>query len=734
MSGLARKGRTNIRRGGSPDLAIVFSHYKGVMPMKNIKQGMHTGAGQRRSSIKTRRLMLIVIDLAMCSAVGLVSSLLYNQSETLGNRMLSLGVLLACILAFRFAFSVYRQVWRYATSLEYMNVVWADMAAAVVYLAVSRLFLRTDMRIMFWQALSVLSVGCLATLSARFIYQNIHRAVKNHQSESGAIQRFGIKRIAGWALKFPVFIIKQTAKQHAGLNPPVVPVVKASDSSLPQNRINVAIVGAGICGVMLARELLFSKTSHYQPYCFIDIDSQKIGNVIAGIRVYPENGIIKRLQKIPVQEIIIALPDLSGDDKQRLFDFYGHSNCKVKLYDFPFGSGGNKISKRILREFSIEDLLSRNVVSFDESEVADTYRGKTILITGGGGSIGSELCRQLAKLKPDELVIFDIYENSAYAIEQELVSGYGSSIKTSVEIGSVRDTERLDEIFKTHRPQIVFHAAAHKHVPLMEHSCGEAIKNNVFGTLNTVNIAERYGVERFLLVSTDKAVNPTNVMGASKRLCEMIIQSKKNSRTLFMAVRFGNVLGSNGSVVPLFKKQIASGGPITLTDKRIIRYFMTIPEAAQLLLQACTMAASGEIYVLNMGRPVKILNLAEKMIRMSGLTPYIDVDIHEIGLRPGEKIYEELLTKSDQLIETRNGRIFIEREEAMDEKQLQQKLDLLRDCLSCHTQAAVLDAMRQTVPTYQSAEKANRDYGCEEDRVPYGIPLANTARSYSSTN
>ena len=734
MSGLTRKGRTNIRRYSPSGLAIVLSDYKGVIPMKNIKQGMHVGAGIWRSSIKTRRLILILIDLAMCSAVGLVSSLMYNQSETLGNRMLGLGVLLTCILAFRFAFGVYRQVWRYATSLEYMNVVWADMAAGIVYLAVSRLFLRGHMQIMFWQALSVLSVGCLATLSARFVYQNIHRAAKNHHSESGTKQRFGIKRIVEWARKLPVFIVKQNAKPHAGLKPSAGPAVQKSEPLPPQNKINVAIVGAGICGVMLARELLFSKTSHYQPYCFIDIDSQKIGNVIAGVRVYPENGIIKRLQKIPVQEIIIALPDLSGDDKQRLFDFYGHSNCKVKLYDFPFGSSGSKVSKRILREFSIEDLLSRKVVSFDESEVVDTFCNKTILITGGGGSIGSELCRQLAKLRPDELVIFDIYENSVYAIEQELVSGYGSSIKISVEIGSVRDTERLDEVFKAHRPQIVFHAAAHKHVPLMEHSCGEAIKNNVFGTLNTVNMAERYGVERFLLVSTDKAVNPTNVMGASKRLCEMIIQSKKNSRTLFMAVRFGNVLGSNGSVVPLFKKQIASGGSITLTDKRIIRYFMTIPEAAQLLLQACAMAASGEIYVLNMGRPVKILNLAEKMIRMSGLTPYIDVDIHEIGLRPGEKIYEELLMKSDKLIETRNGMIFIEREEAMDEAQLQQKLDLLQYSLSCHTQEAVMDAMRQTVPTYQSAEKANRDHGCEEDRVQYEVPFANTVHSYSSTN
>ncbi|MDD2302477.1 MAG: polysaccharide biosynthesis protein, partial [Eubacteriales bacterium] len=345
---------------------------------------------------------------------------------------------------------------------------------------------------------------------------------------------------------------------------------------------------------------------------------------------------------------------------------------------------------------------------------------KTILVTGGGGSIGSELCRQLAKLEPARLVVFDIYENNAYDIEQELIRKYGDRLNLSIEIGSVRDEERLREVFETYHPQIVFHAAAHKHVPLMEHSCGEAIKNNVFGTLNIANIAEEYGVERFLLVSTDKAVNPTNVMGASKRLCEMIIQSKKDSRTNFVAVRFGNVLGSNGSVIPLFKKQIASGGPITLTDKRIIRYFMTIPEAAQLLLQTCAMASPGEIYVLDMGMPVKILELAENMIRLSGLTPYVDIDIQEIGLRPGEKLYEELLMKTEELDKTDNKMIFIERDQALTEEQLQEKLEVLKRSLTCQRQQAVIEAMRQTVPTYHCAEDVNQEAEQAEEMMACG--------------
>ena len=331
-----------------------------------------------------------------------------------------------------------------------------------------------------------------------------------------------------------------------------------------------------------------------------------------------------------------------------------------------------------------------------------------MLVTGGGGSIGSELCRQIAALHPKKLAILDIYENNAYDVQQELIRKYGEKLNLEVIIASVRDVDRLDHIFRDLRPNIVFHAAAHKHVPLMEHSGVEALKNNVLGTYNVAEMAEKYGVEKFLLISTDKAVNPTNVMGASKRLCEMVIQCREGSKTEFTAVRFGNVLGSNGSVIPLFKRQIEAGGPVTLTDKRIIRYFMTIPEAVQLVMVTCAMAHNGELYVLDMGKPVKILDLAENMIRLSGFTPYKDIDIVEIGLRPGEKLYEELLMKTEELDKTDNDMIFIERDKKLSRQEVEEKLALVRAAIETEEQSAVLDVIRKTVPTFRDPEEVNR--------------------------
>lgn len=670
--------------------------------------------------MQIRKLILLMNDIALCFIIGLIFLLLRDQGVyTLNNRVLALAALMSCIFITRWIFKVYFQVWRYATAHEYLSVVWADVVGGVVYLLCSRLFLQQNLQIMFWQALSIVAVNCLVTLSSRFAYQCYHNAIKDsHDTESTARGRFRRLRYAVRTCLFPgsaSFSKTVVSDGQPAYGSVAIDTVENGNGTLgnnsldtdSHNKINVAIVGAGSVGVLLARELRLNRNAHYHPFCFVDTDSQKVGNIIAGIRVYPEQGIIERLKSLPIQEVIIALPNLDGDEKQRLYKFYRQSDCKVKLYDFSFGKEEAGNGRRVLREFSIEDLLSRDVIRFDENEMTPAYQGKTVLVTGGGGSIGSELCRQLAKLRPARLVIFDIYENNAYEIEQELISKYGDRLHLSVEIGSVRDEGRLREVFEAYHPQIVFHAAAHKHVPLMEHSCGEAIKNNVFGTLNTANIAEEFGVERFLLVSTDKAVNPTNVMGASKRLCEMIIQSRKASRTNFVAVRFGNVLGSNGSVIPLFKKQIASGGPITLTDKRIIRYFMTIPEAAQLLLQTCAMASPGEIYVLDMGRPVKILELAENMIRLSGLTPYADIDIQEIGLRPGEKLYEELLMKTGELDKTKNKMIFIERDQALTVEQLEEKLEILKHCLTCSSQQAVIAAMRQTVPTYHCPEEIN---------------------------
>ena len=334
-----------------------------------------------------------------------------------------------------------------------------------------------------------------------------------------------------------------------------------------------------------------------------------------------------------------------------------------------------------------------------------------MLVTGGGGSIGSELVRQIAKCSPKKLIILDIYENNAYDIQQELVRKYKDALDLEVEIGSVRDRSRLEAIFSTYRPNIVFHAAAHKHVPLMEHSNCEAIKNNCLGTYNTADMAEKYGVEKFILISTDKAVNPTNVMGASKRMCEMIVQCRNDSKTAFSAVRFGNVLGSNGSVIPLFKNQIAAGGPVTITDKRIIRYFMTIPEAAGLVMQAGAMAKRGELFVLDMGKPVKIIDLATNMIRLSGYQPYVDIDIVEMGLRPGEKLYEELLIKTEELTKTDNNMIFIEQDAPLTREEVEDKLAVLKSAiLNAEREigaSSITDAMKSVIPTFHSPEEIN---------------------------
>ena len=359
-----------------------------------------------------------------------------------------------------------------------------------------------------------------------------------------------------------------------------------------------------------------------------------------------------------------------------------------------------------------ESLLHRKAVDVLDREAVEFYRGKVVLVTGGGGSIGSEICRKIAACSPKKLIILDMYENNAYDIEQELLGQYGKSLDLAVEIASVRDVVRLDAIFGAYRPSVVFHAAAHKHVPLMEHNSCEAVKNNVFGTYNTANAAEKYGAERFILVSTDKAVNPTNVMGATKRMCEMLIQCRTDSKTVFSAVRFGNVLGSNGSVIPLFKKQIAAGGPITVTDKRIIRYFMTISEASGLVIKAGAMAKCGELFALDMGKPVKILELAEKMIRLQGLKPYDDIDIVETGLRPGEKLYEEILIKGEHLTKTENDLIYIEGDSPFTRAEVEEKLDILRAAVSEAerqiSSPVIASAMKQVVPTFCSPEEVNK--------------------------
>lgn len=426
----------------------------------------------------------------------------------------------------------------------------------------------------------------------------------------------------------------------------------------------VLIIGAGQAGTMLAKEFKSHAELNAVPVAFLDDDPLKQGNIISGVEVKGGiNQLLDITEALEIDEIVIALPSVHQKRIRDIVNLAKESKCIVKILPHMGDILSGHASLTDLRDINIEDLLGRDPVELDIESIERDITGKEVLVTGGGGSIGSEICRQVARFSPKKLIIFDIYENNAYDIQNELLRQYKNDINLDVVIGSVRDRKRVEEVIKENQIDIIFHAAAHKHVPLMERSPKEAVKNNVFGTKNVAEMAVEYKVPKFVLISTDKAVNPTNIMGATKRACEILVQSLNDvGVTDFVAVRFGNVLGSNGSVIPLFKKQIANGGPITVTHEEVIRYFMTIPEASKLVLQAGAMAKGGEVFILDMGEPTKIIDLAKDLIKLSGLEPYVDIDIEIIGLRPGEKMYEELLLDEDNNIKTSNKKIFIEKE------------------------------------------------------------------------
>ena len=423
---------------------------------------------------------------------------------------------------------------------------------------------------------------------------------------------------------------------------------------------NTIVIGAGEAGNMIIKELKSSKYLNQKVVCVIDDNPFKKGKYIHGIRIVGGRDMIQEAaKKYDAEEIILAIPSAGNKATRDILRICNLTDCKLKILPGMYQLINDEVGVSNLREVSIEDLLGRDTINIDMESVGQYVSNKRVLVTGGGGSIGSELCRQIAAHNPKLLIIFDIYENNAYEIQQELIRKY-PNLKLEVLIGSVRNTSRIESVMEYYRPDVVFHAAAHKHVPLMEDSPNEAIKNNVFGTYKTARAADKYGVKKFVLISTDKAVNPTNIMGASKRMCEMIVQTfSKYSRTEYVIVRFGNVLGSNGSVIPLFKKQMEAGGPVTVTHPDIIRYFMTIPEAVSLVLQAGAYAHGGEIFVLDMGKPVKILDMAKNLIKLSGLEPNVDIEIKFIGLRPGEKLYEEMLMKEEGMQTTPNKMIHI---------------------------------------------------------------------------
>ena len=472
---------------------------------------------------------------------------------------------------------------------------------------------------------------------------------------------------------------------------------------LKRNRgkiVNTLVIGAGEAGSVIVQEIRSSKYLNRNVVGIIDDNPSKKGKYLHGIKILGNRNDIKRLaEKYDVQEIILAIPSASAKDTRDILKICNETECKLKVLPGMYQLITEEVSVSKLREVSIEDLLGRDTIDIDVESVCNHVNNQVVMITGGGGSIGSELCRQIAAHNPKLLIIFDIYENTTYDIQQELIKKY-PSLKLETLIGSVRNTNRIESVIERYRPDIIYHAAAHKHVPLMEDSPNEAIKNNVFGTYKTARAADKYGVKRFVLISTDKAVNPTNIMGASKRICEMIIQTfSRYSATEYVAVRFGNVLGSNGSVIPLFKKQIAEGGPVTVTHPDIIRYFMTIPEAVSLVLEAGANAKGGEIFVLDMGEPVKIADLAKNLIRLSGYKLGEDIEIKYTGLRPGEKLYEELLTKEEGLKKTANALIFVGKPLEFDEVHFLSQLKELEEKANSESHE-IKELVADIVPTY----------------------------------
>ena len=622
------------------------------------------------------RWALIVYDIIIFGVIDIGLLIWFRGDDLLLLNEFLLQTALAggAVFVCRMIGKIYEQIWRYGGIQCYIRLLFTDAAAFLVYFILSVILDARD--ITFARMLALISMNLLASLAIRMFYRYAYKC-GNQETLQGRFLNLLLRIFAG------------------------MEVEKTNDNQ----KIKVAIIGAGRIGVSLAEDLMNNKASAYVPRCFVDINKEKAGREIHGIPVLSEDeATFQKLKDYEVQEIVFAIHTSDANEKKKLYEYYKKTGCKLKTYDYPVmqAAGG----KRYLREFDIEELLFRKPIDMTNERTVQYYKGKRILITGGGGSIGSELCRQLAKMEPAQIVILDIYENGVYDVQQELKIAYGAKLDLRVEIASITNRKSMSRVFETYHPQIVINAAAHKHVPLMEHNCIEAIENNVFGTKVVVELCEEYHAERFMMVSTDKAVNPTNVMGATKRMCEMIVQSAStHGNVKYSATRFGNVLGSAGSVIPLFKRQIANGGPVTLTDKRIIRYFMTIPEASQLVLQSGAMAKNGELFVLDMGKPVKILDLAENMIRLSGAS---DVKIIETGLRPGEKLYEELLVQTENLDKTDNSLIFIEKDTALSEKEIDEKLEVLKEACASDDDDKAREALRKAVPTYKRPEEVNK--------------------------
>ncbi len=552
------------------------------------------------------------------------------------------------------AMGVYNSMWRYAGIEDMILCLKASVIANLIFYVITFVF---SMNIRYYVYFVVLPVSTLCTMAIRIVYRALM-------------------------------------------------IVENKASSKSDNYTNVMIIGAGEATVAILNEIKTNNPNNYRVKCIIDDDETKISRKLNSISVVgTTSSIVSICKKYDIEEIILSIPSIDKANKKRILDICASTKCKLKIVPEVYSLLSNDIQSDMIkkiRDVQVEDLLGRDSITLECALTEEYINNKVVLVTGGGGSIGSELSRQIASYDPKELIILDIYENNAYDIQQELIRQYGEFLCLDVQIASVRDLDKLEQIFSSKNIDIVFHAAAHKHVPLMENNPEEAIKNNVIGTYNVAFMANKYKVDKCVLISTDKAVNPTNIMGATKRIAEMIIQSfNSQSETDYVAVRFGNVLGSNGSVIPLFKNQIKDGGPVTVTHPDIIRYFMTIPEAVQLVLQASSMAKGGEIFVLDMGEPVKIKDLAYNLIRLSGLEPEEDIEIVYTGLRPGEKLYEELLIiNNDNQTKTHIEKIFIEKPISIHSENLLYSIEKLKNAARDMDICDEIEIIKELVPTY----------------------------------
>ena len=615
-------------------------------------------------NLKSRKYLLMFIDflcivgvcifLVMLLNIIGIRKIIFYQPNTYAR----IGLFALLNVIFMSIFNAYKTVWRYARAKDFATCICGIAAATAIFVVICEVFVDKYNTVYFLFS-GIASVVAVSLIRVMYAFLCNYMLVRGNKSSA--------KRIL--------------------------------------------IIGAGSAGTHICAMMQLD-AKKYNPVAFVDDDSSKIGRSFNGVVIKGNtNEIPKIAEEMDISEIVLAIPSASSKDRKRILNICSETVCKVSvLPDTDQYIHSDSLIKQ-MKSVKVEDLLGREVIKLDNKMTLNMIKDKVCLVTGGGGSIGSELVRQIAKMQPKQLIIVDIYENNAYSIQQELVFKYGDELNLSVQIGSVRDIDKMEALFKEFKPDLVFHAAAHKHVPLMETNPEEAIKNNVFGTLNTAMLAEKYECEKFVLVSTDKAVNPTNIMGATKRCCEMVVESmaQDKPKTEFVAVRFGNVLGSNGSAIPLFETQIAKGGPVTVTDERIIRYFMTIPEAASLILQAATLARGGEIFVLDMGEPVKIIELAENLIKLHGYQPYKEIDIKIIGLRPGEKLKEELLMDEEGLKNTANNKIFIGHQIEVDKALFNEELERLHDAAMRNDKSECEKIMHEIVPTFKRTKEYEKE-------------------------